>query len=138
MDPTKNKVQITLQDIRSGKYVLAADVKIAKREGFSPNGWARGKAAKSTADVTHGFAGASVQDLLDDALERSGVRFRASARQANFYPVDTVALTVDYTDGSKLDVAALSPEVKAQIWLSSLPEGEDKNAAMAAVIKALE
>ena len=137
MEPAKNKVEITLQDIRSGKYTLALDVKVTKREGFSPNGWVRGKSAKSTADVTHNFGGASVQDLLDDGLERSGVRFRASARQANFFPVDTVALSVNYTKGSKLDVKGLSPTVKAQMLVASLPEGDDRDTVLAEVLKAL-
>lgn len=137
MEP-KDKVSITLQDIRSGKYELSADVKFTKREGFSPNGWPRGKPAKSTADVTHNFGGASIQDLVDDGLERSGVRFRATARQANFYPSDTVAVSVDYTEGSKLDVSKLSPKVKAQILLAGLPEGaEERQAILAEVEKAL-
>jgi len=138
VEPAKNKVQITLQDIRTGKFILAPDVKFAKREGFSPNGWPRGKAAKSSADVTHEFGGATLQDLVDDGLERSGVRFRASGRLANFYPVDTVAVVVTYKDGSKLDVSNLSPEVKAQILVAGLPEGEDRAAVLAEVLKALE
>jgi len=138
MDSSKEKVTITLTDIRTGKYILAPDVKFTKREGFSPNGWARGKAAKSTADVTHNFGGATVQDLVDDGLERSGVRFRATARQANFYPSDTVAVSVDYTKGSKLDVAKLSPKVKAQILMAGLPEGaEERKAVLAEIEKAL-
>lgn len=138
MEPAKNKaIKISLQDIRNGMYVLDESVKITKREGFSPNGWPRGKPAKSTADVTHNFGGATVQDLLDDGSERSGVRFRASARQANFYPSDTVAVSVDYTDGSKLDVSKLSPAVKAAILVAGLPEGEDRKAVAEEVAKAL-
>jgi len=138
VEPAESKVTITLQDIRTGKYELAPDVKFEKKEGFSPNGWPRGKPPKSTALVTHNFGGATIQDLVDDGLERSGVRFRATARQANFYPGDTVAVSVDYTKGSKLDVSKLSPEVKAQILVASLPEGEDRDEVLAAVIKALE
>lgn len=139
MEPAKNKpISIALKDIRAGMYVLAEDVKFTKREGFSPNGWPRGKTAKSQADVTHNFGGATLQDLVDDGLERSGVRFRASARQANFYPSDTVAVAVTYRSGSKLDVSKLSPEVKAQILVASLPEGEDREAVLAEVLKALE
>jgi len=133
VEPTK----ITLQDIRTGKYELAPDVKFTKREGFSPNGWARGKTAKSTADVTHNFGGATLQDLVDDGLERSGVRFRASARTANFFPVDTVAVAVNYIKGSKLDVSKLSPKVKAAILVAGLPEGEDRKAVAEEVAKAL-
>lgn len=138
VERAKNQVAITLEEIKSGKYYLADDVKITKREGFSPNGWPRGKAPKSTVDVTHVFAGAGVLDLLDDGLERGGVRFRASARQAGFYPSDTVALSADYTKGSKLVVADLSPAVKASILVASLPEGDDRDEVLAAVLKALE
>lgn len=134
MEPTK----ITLEDIRTGKYILDASVKVTKREGFSPNGWPRGKPAKSQADVTHSFEDASVQDLLDDALERSGVRFRASARQASFFPVDALALDVDYTEGSKLDVSSLTPEVKGKMLAASI-EGtpDERKAVLAAIQKAL-
>ncbi|KKK82476.1 hypothetical protein LCGC14_2802990 [marine sediment metagenome] len=136
VEPTKNQVKITLQDIRSGKYVLDVDVQVKKREGFSPNGWARGKTPKSQVDVTHLFGGASVNDLLDDGLERAGVRFRASARQANFYPVEVLAIDADYTKGSKLDVSSLTPETRAKMLVASIPE-DQRDEVKAAILKAL-
>ena len=121
MDNEQKTIVITKSDLEAHLYKFAPDVRYKHMEGVSPHGHKRGATPDAKIDVTFDFGGVSVQSLIDPAVEKYGVNFRAVCRETSFYPEDGFKMTVKASEAGRFEFRTLPPAVQAKALLMSVP-----------------
>ena len=128
------QVEVTLEDLTTGKYVFAKDVKISRMVGTGD------KAKEHQVNTEFDFAGVGLLHVVESpALTTEVISIRRQYNDLGWYPI---SYTVRLVNGCKVDTDDLPPELVAEITLAkvrkAIPGSEAvKDAAMVAIKAAM-
>ena len=131
----QDQVEITLDDLLSGKYVFAQGCEYTKQLGVKPTG-STADDPKSQINVTYDYSGHGLLELVtEDAYYDHSVKARASIRETNFFPK---SLTVKSTNGCKIQVLDLPAEQQVDVMLKDIVDPVQRKAAKAAILATMK
>ena len=104
---------ITQADLNDERYTFAKGVHYTKQIGVSQSAQTKGEKSESQVNMTVELTGLTLAALLNDADYKYGVNARASFRSHGWIPESGTKVTVLATDGGRVKLNSLPPEVQA-------------------------
>ena len=137
------QVEITLEDIHSNLYIFAKDVVTEHRTGVSKTGSVEAQAGSpaSKFNARFHYQGANLRQVMDHCDYQLGVNLRASLRGTGkkpaWIPPTNSPVDVFVTDGGKVQIRNLPPDVQAQMLFSGIDDLDVRRKAIKAFMAAL-
>ena len=124
-DKVVEQVLITQDDLDNGVYAFEIGVKYSKRIGVSQNKASKDanrKKSESQVNMVIDLSALTLRDLVNDADYKYGVNARQSFRDHKWIPASGTTVKVKATNGGRVRLEDLPPEVMAIVIFSRLEE----------------
>ncbi len=127
-------VEITQADLTNGRYTFAEGVVYSKQIGVSQSAQSKGEKSESQVNLTVDLSGLPLAILLNDADYKYGVNARASFRSHGWIPEAGTRVTVRASDGGRVKLESLPPEVQALAIFAKIEDVETRQKAIRAFL----